>query len=593
MRKRVRTRNSDGLNIALDTKAELSLQQQLRRKIIDSIQTGVLLPDRQLPSTRSLAIRLGISRNTVSLAYEALIAEGHLVSKIRSGIFVAQDMLRSRIAVKNRNKQPSTILSQKFTTPIEDKRFRCPNNWHQYPFPFIDGCVNAELLPIAEWRESMHLATTRHEAESWNLGTGNVDDLTLLNEIRTKVLPLRSIEAGGDELLMTMSVRNALQLVGELLIRRGTPVVLEEPADADFEQRLKDKQAIIYKLDPSLKTGLPQGAIVVTSARRKFKAGSSKARNLLKAVSHANGVLIEHDMPPGARDSSKISPALHALDEQGRVIYIGCLAPVISCGAPMGMIVAELGIIEQLRHIRNAQGTAPPYILQRAWAHFISLGHYVASLQRAGKILDSRRLALRDALNHYLHKFVRIETLPGASAYWVSLPKDINSHDFIRQAAALGILMEQTQFEGGRVAICMGVTGLNEKQIRQGVQNLKRLLSGDLAKKQNLLKNESTRPLSDQTLEKTMSGLTLLYNTVYGDPAMIEVHANGELIGKAGYTNEDCDSGRWWIEDGRWFRQWQKWAYGEPSSYYIVIKDDQLHWYDIEGILVDTALISR
>ena len=71
------------------------------------------------------------------------------------------------------------------------------------------------------------------------------------------------------------------------------------------------------------------------------------------------------------------------------------------------------------------------------------------------------------------------------------------------------------------------------------------------------------------------------------------MRADGELIGTAGYANEDCDRGRWWIEGDRWFRQWQQWAYGEISSYAIVVVGDQLRWYGSDGLLADTAIITR
>ena len=66
----------DELNISLDPSSPLSLQHQLRRKVVDAIHSGVLRPGRRLPSSRALAERIGVSRNTVSLAYDALVAEG-------------------------------------------------------------------------------------------------------------------------------------------------------------------------------------------------------------------------------------------------------------------------------------------------------------------------------------------------------------------------------------------------------------------------------------------------------------------------------------------------------------------------------------
>src|SRR3546814_16493317 len=77
------------LNRALDPTAQLSLQHQLQHRLIDAIHRGVLRPGQRLPSSRSLAARIGVSRNTVSLTYDALVAEGHLASRARSGVFVA------------------------------------------------------------------------------------------------------------------------------------------------------------------------------------------------------------------------------------------------------------------------------------------------------------------------------------------------------------------------------------------------------------------------------------------------------------------------------------------------------------------------
>lgn len=586
-------RAMDDLNIVLDPASPLSLQHQLRQKFINAIHRGVLRPGRRLPSSRSLAQRIRVGRNTVSLAYDALLAEGHLVSRARSGIFVAPDMPGGRIGASQRSLGHSSPLAMRLPIAFADNRFRCPNNWHQYPFPFIDGRIHNELLPIGEWREAMRLACSRHEAENWHLGAGNIDDLSLLEEICGKVLPVRGMDVGSDELVMTMSARHALQLVGELLVRRGTPVVLEEPVDAEFEGRMLERLADLSLLDPSMQQPLPAGAVVVTSARRTYPADSALPRRLLAAVAAAGGVLVEHDMPPGARDGSHAAPALRAHDSEGRVVYVGCLAPVVSSGEPLGMVVAVPAFVDRLRELRNGQGTVPPQLLQRAWAYFIGLGHYSAALLRAGRVLGGRRVALRDALNHYLHKHVTIETLPGASAYWVSVPEGMDAREFARRAAAIGVLIEPTRLEDGREAICMGVTCIAEAQVRAGVQALARLVRGDLAAERHHIDDEAIAPLRGRSLRQALAGSTLLYNTVYGDPCRLDLRADGELIGTAGYANEDCDRGRWWIEGDRWFRQWQQWAYGEISSYAIVVVGDQLRWYGSDGLLADTAIITR
>ncbi|MEP6882449.1 MAG: PLP-dependent aminotransferase family protein [Dokdonella sp.] len=586
-------RSMDDLNIVLDPSSGLSLQHQLRQKLIDAIHRGVLRPGRRLPSSRSLADRIGVSRNTVSLAYDALLAEGHIVSRARSGIFVASDVPAVRITSGRRVAGEEGPLAARLPPAPDDRGFRCPGNWHQYPYPFIDGCVDASLMPNTEWREALRLASSRHEIDAISRGAHDTDDASLIDQVRGKVLPMRGIDANADEVLMTLSARHALQLIGSLLVGRGTPVVLEAPVDAEFERRMRDRQADLSMLDDYDDKPLPRSAVVITSARRSFPAESNRPRSLLAKVAEADAVLVEHDMPAGARDGSHVPPALRAMDREGRVVHVGNLAPAISCGEAPGIIVSEPAFIERLRQLRRIQGTLLPTLLQRAWAYFIGLGHYSAALVRSGRVLEGRRTALRDALNHYLHQHVSIQTLPGASAYWVSLPQNLETREFARAAAAIGVLVEPTRLEGGREALCMGVTGIQEAQIRDGIKTLSRLVRGDLAATPRQLDDEEITPLRGAALRRAMSGATLLYNTVYGDPATLELRADGELIGTAGYAGEDCDRGRWWIEGDRWHRQWQRWAYAEVSAYRMVLDGDQLRLYGDDGLLADTAVITR
>ena len=79
----------DNTLIFLDADSQLSLQAQIRQKLVEAINSGMFPLGRRLPSSRKLAKQLGVARNTVVLAYEQLIEEGYLISRERSGIFVS------------------------------------------------------------------------------------------------------------------------------------------------------------------------------------------------------------------------------------------------------------------------------------------------------------------------------------------------------------------------------------------------------------------------------------------------------------------------------------------------------------------------
>src|SRR6266516_4280222 len=79
--------------IRLDRTAAEPLHEQLYRQIRDELRSGSFTDGAsRLPSSRALAVDLGVSRLTVNLAFSKLYGEGYLRSKARSGTFVADPL---------------------------------------------------------------------------------------------------------------------------------------------------------------------------------------------------------------------------------------------------------------------------------------------------------------------------------------------------------------------------------------------------------------------------------------------------------------------------------------------------------------------
>lgn len=578
------------LNINLDADSDVGLQLQLRRWLVDAIARGVLRPGRRLPSSRRLARRAGVSRNTVVLAYAALLAEGHLVSRARSGIFVAECVSSQRLAA--RVKRPvRPLLAGAGKGPDHGVAWRRLPNWHHYPYPFVDGHVDPQLLPTREWRESTRLTFSRHEVCSWSTIPEGADDPFLVEELRTKVLPFRGINALADEMLVAQTARQALQSVAELLVQRGTPVYCQEP-DAELLHRLRERQAQLLPVE-ALERGLPSGTVVFTCPARALPrgmGGGSGASLQTPRLAGAGCVVVEHDLPPDV-DDEHLRASPRAQGGGRSLILVMNLSAFATAGVPLAVIVADQALVGELRRLRHQLGLAVPIANQRSWGHLIGLGHYSAALARASKTLRERRTELRDALNYYMRKSVVIETAPGASAYWVRGAKGLDATELAAKAAAYGILIEPGPDPHGNV-FRMGVSGIESQRIRPGVQLLAGLLRREPAQMPRSLGEDTVAPLGEAELQRTMSGAVLLYTTVYEDPCTIEIHPDGTLVGRAGHHNEDCDRGRWWIEDGLWYRQWHNWVYGERTGFCIVIEGRQMRWYGSDGLLADTAVIA-
>ena len=237
--------------IYLDPESPLNLQNQIRQKLVDGILSGALPPGHKLPSSRALAEQLEVSRNTVVLAYQQLVAEGYLESRSRSGIFVSREMLEARVGPGARDDEDSEKQSAAWRSRIRRpgiaRRAARPElpNWSRYPYPFIDGEFDASLFPLAEWREASRLALSVRDVREWSTGAGDADDPMLIDEIRSKILTRRGIQARSDEILITQGTQNSLYLLSRLLADSSVTFGIEEPGNDQFRDLLRQDGAKI------------------------------------------------------------------------------------------------------------------------------------------------------------------------------------------------------------------------------------------------------------------------------------------------------------------------------------------------------------
>lgn len=86
--------------------------------------------------------------------------------------------------------------------------------------------------------------------------------------------------------------------------------------------------------------------------------------------------------------------------------------------------------------------------------------------------------------------------------------------------------------------------------------------------------------LSEEALNQLLPGARLQCQMVYGVPCVIELLPNGVMRGRTGGKDKETDVGRWWIEDGMYYRQWNLWGYGETKGFYVIMDDDEMKWFD-------------
>ncbi len=587
--------------IHIDASLDDSLQSQIRHKLVEGILIGSFAAGSKLPSSRKLATQLGVSRNTVVLVYQSLLDEGYIESRERSGIYVSEQLSQGKVNLaQNSTPQPSfanssTNNSHHFKGALATTTATsCPQNWHKYNFPFIDGKFDSSLYPVKEWREANNKANTAREIYQWSELQGAEDDPMLLDEVRTKILPRRGIQANRDEILITVGSQQALHLICQLFVDSTVTVAVEEPGYPEVRELLvKQGSKLHYQAidDKGLLVDdkLNQCDIIYTTPSHQTPTSITMSMDrrdeVLQKAHEQDLLIIEDDFEFESNFLGQPHPALRSLDRNNRVVYISCLSKVLASGIQIGFIVADSCVIAELKKIRKMVMRNPPLNNQRAVAYFLSLGFYDAFMMHLHKVFFERWLTLREALNTYLPNCIDTGPIQGGTAYWITGPKQLDGEHLREEAAKLGILIEPVKRYFASTAhpencFRMGVTSIPNEKIREGVQKLAELIHQLTADYEETLTNAKGKLLSENALNQALPGALLECQMVYGVPCSIELLADGRMTGRTGGTDSEVDTGRWWIDGGMYYRQWKLWAYGEVKGFYVIMDGDEMKWFD-------------
>jgi GntR family transcriptional regulator/MocR family aminotransferase len=440
--------------LTLSRRPDQTLQAQLRGAFAQAVLDRRLPLGAMLPSSRRLAEILGISRNTVILAYDQLTRDGFVMARSRSRHMVDPSALEN--AARAARVQPGPPVGRPNWTarllshPSRTRHVIKPVGWFNYRFPFVYGQPDPTLFPIAEWREVVQQSLSAVAIRDWAGDRVDADDPLLIEQLQKRVLPRRGIWVSEERILVTLGAQQAMYLAAALLLGPGKAAAIEQPGYPDirnvcqqFGTRLLPQPMDDHGLQLSGNLNECDVLFVQPSHQNPTTVTMPLARrkDLLHVASLHDFVIVEDDYDSELTFVGEATPALKALDWDERVIYVGSVSKTLAPGLRLGFMVAAPEFIADARAMRRLISRHPPANNQRAVALFLQLGYHDAVIKRLITAYRARAAAIGDALRTYLPEF-NFRPPAGGSALWAEGPADASMTAVAAAAAQQGLLFD-------------------------------------------------------------------------------------------------------------------------------------------------------
>lgn len=460
------------LIISLSDKDGKHLYEQIYSHIKREIVEGRMNTKEKLPSTRALSLYLQVSRSTVSLAYDQLLAEGYIEAVQGSGYYVS----RLDSLYQNTKTEQKTIVTER--ADREDKGI-----------VFSPVGVDLSQFPYPSWRKITREVLAAEE--ELFVGGDAQGELTLRTSIRQYIHAARGVNCSEDQIIVGAGNEYLLMLL-QKLIGIDTVVAFEDPtymkayksfADAGFPVRLisMDKSGInISQLEES-------GAdIAYVMPSHQYPTGIvmpiGRRLELLKWASKSpTRYVIEDDYDSEFRYKGKPIPSLQSTDRGDKVIYIGTFSKAVAPAIRVSYMVLPQTLIQRYQEQGSYLSATVSRMDQRILNEFMRKGYFERYLNRMRKVYRDKHDKLLTMLSPFEKKFEIGGEWSGLHLL-LTAKTDISEQELISRAAKAGVkvfgmsdnLVEEKGQYTQKATILLGYAALSNQEMERGIEQLKK-----------------------------------------------------------------------------------------------------------------------
>ncbi len=483
---------------AVDRRSAVPLHRQIYHDVREAILARRFTPGMRLPSSRELAAELGVSRNTIVSAFEQLLAEGYVEARTGAGTHVAFALPAELLGGKPPPLEPPSngiprvaALSRRGTllartpmscTPGEDR-----------PRAFQVGMPAVDAFPFRTWRQLM--SRRWRQLPRSLLCYGDPAGYAPLREAVADYLRAsRAVRCRTEQVIIVAGSQQALELCATVLLDPGDAAWIENPGYPGARGALLGGGARLVPvpvdeegIDVAAGTAAcPEARLAYVSPSHQYPLGVvmslSRRLALLKWAEQADAWVVEDDYDSEFRYRARPLSALQGLDRHGRVIYVGTFSKVLFPSLRLGYLVVPPDLVEPFVAASVHAAHHAPTFSQCVLADFIVAGHFTRHIRRMRALYAERQTALLDAASRSLRGLLDVRPAEGGMHVLGWLPRGVDDRLAFRAAAAAGVTAPPLSFycldTPSRGGLLLGYTGIEVKEIREGVRRLTGALRG-------------------------------------------------------------------------------------------------------------------
>ncbi|WP_266159716.1 PLP-dependent aminotransferase family protein [Dyella silvatica] len=479
--------------VALDAKSSTPMYQQLsdwfRRAIID----GQLRPGQRVPSTRSLAHELKISRIPVLSAYEQLYAEGYLETFTGAGTCVASSIPggASKPSGAKAWSAPPKVAGHSAPRRISQRAALMhgpPQTWLSNLGAFRVGLPALDHFPLATWSKLVNRHARHAPIEVMAYGDP-MGYLPLREAIAEYLSTVRAVRCEASQIVMTTGSQQGLQICAHVLLDAKDLVWMEEPGYPGAHQAFKTAgaQLIPVPVDHEgldVAEGIRRGRgarAAYISPSHQFPLGTTmSATRRLQLLSWAaanDAWIIEDDYDSEYRFSGRPIASLQGLDTEDRVIYLGTFSKVMFPAMRLGYMVVPKDMVAAFYAGRDAADTFSSTLYQVVMTDFIREGHFARHIRKMRGLYMERRTTLLEAIQKYVPHELEVIGAEAGMQLVALLPPDVSDVAVSKKAAQKGVSVRPLSLcylnPPERGGLILGYGGAQLQDIRDGIRKLK------------------------------------------------------------------------------------------------------------------------